>query len=147
MSNLSGGRYKQKNLLLKNLLLIAAIPISNAVHAETWHCNSTHGSVVNDYGLQLLSQEYVHGKWVADTNQGLLHGEEESTDLFGSKFSGTCNRHEEKFVRCDVSSLNEDAITLSILIIDTVWSKYSYSSIKIQHTASVNSEIGTCTKI
>ena len=67
--------------------------------------------------------------------------------VFQTSFKGMCNRYEEKFVKCEVLSSKEDAAILSILIVDTLWSKYSYSAIETQNTAAVNSEIGTCTKI
>tara|TARA_B110000091_G_C13558055_1_gene367309 strand:- start:176 stop:577 length:402 start_codon:yes stop_codon:yes gene_type:complete len=130
----------------KTLLLAAALACSGVAQAEIWQCNSTHASSISDYGMPLLSQEYAQGEWLVDTNQGLLRGEEESIGLFRQEFEGTCNTYKEKFIRCEVSSLKEDAVILSILIVDTVWSKYSYSSIGIQHTAGVNSQIGTCTK-
>jgi hypothetical protein len=131
---------------MKKTLLLATLLLSSAVQAEIWQCNSTHASSISDYGMPLLSQEHVEGEWLIDTNQGLLRGQEE-IGLFGEKFKGMCNRYEEKFVKCEVLSSKEDAAILSILIVDTLWSKYSYSAIETQNTAAVNSEIGTCTKI
>lgn len=121
--------------------------LSGAAQAETWTCTSTHASSISNYGMSLVSQEYEQGKWVVDTNQGLLFGQEESEGLFGSKFDGTCQKVGEKFIRCDIESFSQDSAGLSTLILDSVWETFSYLRITAQNTASADAQIGTCTRI
>jgi len=130
----------------KTLLLTAALACSGVAQAETWVCTSTHASSISNYGMPLVSQEYEQGKWVVDTNQGLLFGQEESEGLFGSKFDGTCQKVSEKFIRCDIESFSQDSASLSTLILDSVWATYSYLRITAQHTASADAQIGICTR-